>query len=427
MFIINSLFTVALLISSLAALELNPRNEGAVHLDPVAKKHDLEVLLASINDSTVDSLARLAQANETFQLNEILAAATTHGHHMEENPEKISRVSKRWWLVTYSGIIVGSINLLASIFIFVSSFPAYYKLKAEEEHDAQAVVATGGEKGLEEEVTEMDYLERDETVAEAADPKKVNTTFNSHLALEEAHRNAKRFSIYTSATDCLITALVLVNLAYTLGFDHTWRPAWICSGLGFVIFALIQMDCIFVAYEAILSYLAVCAPTKNKHKGRYHWKVWVALIVTPWLGCIALLAVTDSYGSDVFWCFVCPSKAREAMITMLVVHYTVLVIVVMTYFPTVAIRPKIPVGYKPSALAKARMQEVKVTGYHLLVHIMHYTPGTIHAFASFVGYHELWVYVFTLVTLQTGAILHFIIVLVHWNDEAGIKKKGGHH
>jgi hypothetical protein len=274
---------------------------------------------------------------------------------------------------------------------------------------------------------ELEYLEHeeDESLPENQPlPVVGRSTINTHLALEEAHRNEHRFAFYTSGTDFLLTLMVLLNLFYSMVQDHTLKPKGLCSAFGFSIFSLINMDLVLVAYEAILCYLAVCAPTENRKKGRYHWRIWLILIIIPWMISAALLQL-GSFGSDIFWCFIVPHQksGKTALAVMCIIHYTVLVVVGLVYLPMVAIKPKSPPGHKPTEVAKARAREAKVTAYHLLVHVLHYTPGTFHAFSGFAGYEPFWIYVFSIVTLQIGAIVHSFVVLWSWSVERKHKKR----
>lgn len=118
--------------------------------------------------------------------------------------------------------------------------------------------------------------------------------------------------------------------------------------------------------------------------------------------------------ANIIRCFIVGERTagRGVLALMCVIHYTVLIIVLMTYLPIVAMRPKINPGEeKASEVNVARNKAAKMTSYHLLVHILHYTPGTFHAFAGFAGYEPFWVYVLTVICLQMGAICHAILIL----------------
>jgi len=359
------------------------------------------------------------------------------------NPASIRTQEPGWRWFLYVGFAVGGLNILAAIFIMTHTVPHVIKRKKKKAgevgpenssdhhgNDTESAVIKALKRVtmfLPIRQGEVDYLEQEDETLPENHPLPVvgrKTSINTHLALEEARRNEHRFAFYTSGTDFLMTAMIQLNLIYSFVRDHTLMPPLLCSGFGYGIYALINMDCILVAYEAVLSYLAVCAPTENRKKGRYHWRVWLILVLVPWLFSAALWR-GGSFGPDIFWCFVMPEgrPGKSALAFMCAVHYTVLIIVVMTYLPMVAIKPKAPPGHKPSEVAKARAREAKMTAYHLLVHILHYTPGTFHAFAGFSGYEPFWVYVMTIIALQMGAIVHAMVIVWSWFVERKHKKR----
>jgi len=367
--------------------------------------------------------------------------------HPDPNPDSIRTEEPAWRWFLFVGIVIGLINLIAAIFIMVHTVP-HIRHKGGQHGSAEHGEAHGEASHGEPDDTEgaiykslkratlllpirqgeLDYLEeKEDETRHDTHPLPVvgrRSTVNTHLAIEEAHRNEHRFAFYTSGTDLVLTALVLLNLFYSVIQDHTLRPDAVCQGFGFATFSLINMDCMLVAYEAILSYLAVCAPAENRKKGRYHWRVWLILIIIPWALSVMLLK-SKAFGSDIFWCFVDPTgkAGKTALAFMCAIHYTVLVVVVMTYLPMIAIRAKHPQGYQPSEASKARARAAKVTAVHLLVHVLHYTPGTFHAFAGFVGYEPFWVYVMAIVSLQMGAIVHSIVILWAGRSEKRHQRK----
>lgn len=246
-----------------------------------------------------------------------------------------------------------------------------------------------------------------------------HTHYNMDLAVKEAHQNEHRFAFYTSGTDFILTGILLANLLYSLFQDHTLTQPF-CTGAGYIIYVMINMDCLLVAYEAVLGYLAICAPTENKNKGRYHWRVWASILLFPWIMALPMI-YANAFGSDIFWCFIVSSNfgGRVALAMMVVIHYTVLIIVVMTYLPIMVMAPKLHTSAtEPTELAKARNRAAKMTAIHQLAHLLHYTPGTFHAFAGFMHYEPLWVYIFSVVALQTGAIVHTVLIFWGWRVQA---------
>ena len=110
-------------------------------------------------------------------------------------------------------------------------------------------------------------------------------------------------------------------------------------------------------------------------------------------------------------CFVDPTSksGKVALVAMCAIHYTVLVIVVMAYLPMITVKIR-----HTSKAAEVQSRAIRITACHLLVHILHYTPGTVHAFAGFLGYEKFWIYVMTIISLQMGAIVHFMVVAISW-------------
>jgi hypothetical protein len=146
---------------------------------------------------------------------------------------------------------------------------------------------------------------------------------------------------------------------------------------------------------------------------------------------------------------------------MVLLHYTVLLIVSLCYIPVLRAARQLPssptandasttalmaanmspIESSKKAASSATMKDVDldypndvlerrrlahhrevvegagITLTHLLLQVVHYTPGTLHVAAQFFDYEDLWIYVVAVLFTQSGALMHAIVIAwSEWRD-----------
>ncbi|RKP27874.1 hypothetical protein SYNPS1DRAFT_26484 [Syncephalis pseudoplumigaleata] len=287
-----------------------------------------------------------------------------------------------------------------------------------------------------------------------------------------------RFALYTTTTDMALTALVTGGALYASIRGRLPDDGW-CRALGLASYALIAMDLALVAFESVLFWSAVSqlamplAHWHAEHKdsaamtehalthhslqelergssrslGRYHWKLWLACTVAPWVLSLSLLPA-HGFGWDRYWCFVYNFSAggKGALAFMVLLHYTVLLIVSLCYIPVLRAARQLPpadkaspqmvqpfdaaaaaahgecppansAGHAHDTLQRRRTEHHRrivegagITLTHLMLQVMHYTPGTLHVAAQFFDYEDLWIYLVAIIFMQSGGLMHALVI-----------------
>ncbi|RKP04775.1 hypothetical protein THASP1DRAFT_33421 [Thamnocephalis sphaerospora] len=297
------------------------------------------------------------------------------------------------------------------------------------------------------------------------------------------HASRHRFAFYTTTTDLVITALVTGGALYA-SFHNRLPPGGWCSAIGLATYAFIAMDLALVAYESVLFWAAVSQlplflmtgarlhhgnsdghdkldpevaaaaesyymdtvhRSNARRLGRYHWKLWLACAVVPWV--ISMLLVpAHGFGWDRYWCFVYNYSAggKSALAFMVFLHYTVLLIVSLCYIPVLRAARSLPksnqatVGeYASGSLSDNPLEQQRrehhrsvveragISLTHLMLQVMHYTPGTLHVAAQFFDYEDLWIYAIAVFFTQSGAFMHAVVIgWTEWNHDEKAAAQG---
>ncbi|KAI8055903.1 hypothetical protein BDF22DRAFT_672806 [Syncephalis plumigaleata] len=281
-----------------------------------------------------------------------------------------------------------------------------------------------------------------------------------------------------------LTALVTGGALYAAIRGQLPDDGW-CRALGLASYALIAMDLALVAFESILFWSAVsqlALPLAHYHTGhkssnprmteqaaahhslqelengssrslgRYHWKLWLACTVAPWVLSLSLLPA-HGFGWDRYWCFVYNYSAggKGALAFMVFLHYTVLLIVSLCYIPVLRAARQLPPPTSPQALHHSDNQQhhhshhpyethvssanhSPITPGHTdadalqrrrlehhrhvvegagitLTHLVHYTPGTLHTCGFTCG----------IIFTQSGALMHALVI--GWSEWRESRKR----
>jgi hypothetical protein len=165
-------------------------------------------------------------------------------------------------------------------------------------------------------------------------PNKRESIHPRHHHHHSKHRHVAsrhRFALYTTTTDMALTALITGGALYAAIRGQLPDDGW-CRALGLASYALIAMDLALVAFESILFWSAVSQLTlplaqyhagyksspgiteqtvahhslqeldkgSSRSLGRYHWKLWLACTVAPWVLSLSLLPA-HGFGWDSYW------------------------------------------------------------------------------------------------------------------------------
>jgi hypothetical protein len=90
-------------------------------------------------------------------------------------------------------------------------------------------------------------------------------------------------------------------------------------------------------------------------------------------------------------------------------------------------------GHTDDALQRRRLRHHRrvvegagITLTHLLLQVVHYTPGTLHVAAQFFDYEDLWIYLVAIIFTQSGALMHaFVIGWSEWQESR--KERNNNH
>ncbi|KAI9597236.1 hypothetical protein BDF19DRAFT_412221 [Syncephalis fuscata] len=349
--------------------------------------------------------------------------------------------------------------------------------------------------------TNAGHLSRDHSTPSLKDETSRKHEVAQHHRRHHHHSKHKhvasrhRFALYTTTTDLAITAIVTGGALYASIRGELPSDGW-CRALGLANYALIAMDLALVAFESILFWSAVsqlALPLTHYHSmqhkhglsmtestaahhslqeldhgssrslGRYHWKLWLACTVAPWVLSLSLLPA-HGFGWDRYWCFVYNYSAggKGALAFMVLLHYTVLLIVSLCYIPVLRATRQLPhlsesttatttalpqmsqsentgSQHRSQTLAKLNaassnlstttlshsdellqhrrlahhrhvVEGAGITLTHLLLQVVHYTPGTLHVAAQFFDYEDLWIYIVAVAFTQSGALMHALVI-----------------
>ncbi|RKP15419.1 hypothetical protein BJ684DRAFT_14327 [Piptocephalis cylindrospora] len=263
-------------------------------------------------------------------------------------------------------------------------------------------------------------------------------------ALSKPSANPKndqhRFAFYTCTTDTALS-LLLCSSALYVAINHQLMPLVWCKAVGFSCYALVSMDLALVMFDAISTWWMACLGTgmagvphpeslvkPPRRFGRFDWKVFCVCAISPWI-LSGVLEGFDAFGPDEYWCFVNgeTTSGKIALVATTGLHYVALVVVLLTHIPIIHASQRqgiavVALDKEKDELRTLRLHhdhpDAETTASHLLIHCLHYTPGTIHFVSQIAGYERAWVYIIAVIFAQLGAVGHAgIIGYCKWRDQ----------
>ncbi|RKP08150.1 hypothetical protein THASP1DRAFT_30047 [Thamnocephalis sphaerospora] len=258
-------------------------------------------------------------------------------------------------------------------------------------------------------------------------------------AQQAKHRRHEdhKLAFYTTTADLMITLMVTASVAHSYQIGHM-MDGLACNMVGFGVYSIILLDITMVMLECLIMWMAFSNPRRaSAGASSRRWLKYLLFFAVPWI-IGGSLASFDTFGNDTYWCFVKPQmlSGKVALSIAVLFHYSVLLIVLLCFVPVLytsdaykkmaAESKSTGIGRLDSLADSLRSNRSNVK--HMLVHIIHYTPGTIHLIASLCGFEHEVLFILGVSFVQLGAVMHAYLI---WSHERHHKTEqhgshGGH-
>ncbi|RKP27873.1 hypothetical protein SYNPS1DRAFT_26483 [Syncephalis pseudoplumigaleata] len=340
------------------------------------------------------------------------------GHHLVFNPHETS--SKLYFAVV---CITGVLNIAACVYVIKHTHPLSKTSKAGEKAAKRQTMLQSAASAVRR------------TMHNIPAPWMLEQQFYSGRLTKKEREEVRRhedhkLAFFTTSTDLVVTILVTASIFYSY-FADGLVEGLPCEIIGFAVFALLLMDITLVMFECIVMWMSFSQPRSSKPQAStmQSCKRWLLFVTVPWV-IASFLFPFEAFGQDEFWCFtqVGHTAGKFAISFTILFHYTVLLVVLMCFIPIMRqSRQQRKYGTKGShtTLSAHEVAANESNAKHMLVHILHYTPGTLHSIATLSGSNTDWLFIIGVAFVQLGAVMHAVLIWSHERHRRVARERRG--
>ncbi|KAI9597237.1 hypothetical protein BDF19DRAFT_412222 [Syncephalis fuscata] len=326
-------------------------------------------------------------------------------HHLVFDPNDI------WSQIFFAVVaITGALNIAASFYIIKHTHPLKRTKKTAVSEKRQTMFQSAAST-----------VRR--TMANIPAPWVLEQQFHAGRLTKQEREEVRRhedhkLAFFTTTTDLFVTILVTTSICYSF-FTDVLVDGLPCEIIGFAVFALLLMDITLVMFECIVMWMSFSQPRTNvpQRTTLQSCSRWILFVMVPWV-LAAILFPFEAFGQDEFWCFaqVGHKSGKFALAVTVLFHYTILLIVLMCFIPIMRVsRHQRKYGSEAgkTTLSSHEVASNQSNAKHMLVHILHYTPGTLHSIATLCGATTAWLFIVGVAFVQLGAVMHAVLIWSH--------------
>ncbi|KAI8055902.1 hypothetical protein BDF22DRAFT_741202 [Syncephalis plumigaleata] len=298
-------------------------------------------------------------------------------HHLVFNPSEMS--STVYFAVV---CITGILNIVAGIYVIRHTHPLRKTKKAADTAAKRQTILQSAASAVRR------------TMHQIPAPWMLEQQFHAGRLTKKEREEVRRhedhkLAFFTTTTDLMVTILITTTICYSY-FTGALVDGLPCELIGFAVFSLLLMD--ITLSLATLRY-------------------------GPWV-LAAILFPFEAFGQDEFWCFaqVGHKSGKFALATTVLFHYTILLIVLMCFIPIMRVsrhQRKYGTNNTRAKLSAHEVASNQSNAKHMLVHILHYTPGTLHSIATLCNATSAELFIFGVAFVQLGAVMHAALIWSH--------------